>query len=52
MGGASSVYSVILHGDEHADLAACYAAEAVVPADEVVILGVDLREGYWPLYHR
>ena len=37
--------SVVLHSDEHADLAAGCAAEAVVPADEVVIFGVDLREG-------
>lgn len=42
---ASSAFLAVLHGDEHADLAACCAAEAVVPADEVVIFGVDLREG-------
>ena len=42
---ASSAFLLVLHGDEHADLSACCTAEAVVPADKVVIFGVDLREG-------
>ena len=42
---ASSAFLVVLHGDEHADLSTCCTAEAVVPADEVVIFGIDLREG-------
>ena len=37
--------SIILYGDEHADLFARCAAEIIVPADEVVVLGVDLRKG-------
>ena len=43
--GRLLLFLAVLHGDEHAELAACCTAEAVVPADKVVIFGVDLREG-------
>ena len=45
MDGKIATYTGVSKWITHADLAAGCAAEAVVPADEVVIFGVDLREG-------